>query len=62
VTQALQILTIIGVALGLAWYGLWRDRRDDSDPRQRSIVFPDESESTQDKQDRSQHAAMARLS
>jgi hypothetical protein len=44
-TQALQLLTVVAVGIGLAWYGLFQDRREhrhdgQTDPRQPSIPFP----------------------
>jgi hypothetical protein len=44
-TQALQLLTIVAVGVGLAWYGLRQDRKEhgqkeQKDPRQPSIPFP----------------------
>jgi hypothetical protein len=40
--QVLQLLTVVGVGIALAWYGLLQDRREHTpvDPRQPSIPFP----------------------
>jgi hypothetical protein len=40
--QILQLLTVVGVGIALAWYGLFQDRREHppGDSRQPSIPFP----------------------
>lgn len=47
-TAILQSLTIVGVAVGLAVWGLWRGRREReaerSDPRQRQMPFDQQTD------------------
>lgn len=39
--QVLQLLAVVGVGVGLAWYALFQDKREHPlDPRQPSIPFP----------------------
>ncbi len=44
-TQALQLLTVVIVGLGLAWYGLIRGRKERQQPRfdpRQQALFPSE--------------------
>ena len=49
--QVLQLLTVVGVGVALAWYGLLQDKREHPpfDPRQPSIPFPP-AQHTQDRE------------
>ena len=42
-TQVLQLLLVVAVGVGLACYGLFQDRREHSDSRQKSLPFPAQS-------------------
>jgi hypothetical protein len=54
-TQWLQLLVAAGVAVGAAWFALYKDKKEHIDDRQDSIAFPDESDHNR------RGAAMSRL-
>jgi hypothetical protein len=39
-TQVLQLLLVVAVGVGLACYGMLKDREEHKDSRQRDLPFP----------------------
>jgi len=56
-THALQLLVAAGVAVGLAVFALYRDKKEHQDSRQASIYFPEHKEDGE----RREGAAMSRV-